>query len=84
MCQIIGHCWTAKKFEWVTNIRGQSVEGANISVGAVRRAGILLVVLTARLDIGIMKRVNYWSFEEKTFVKQSLGTVLEILTNILC
>ena len=24
-----------------------------------------------------------WSFEEKTFVKESLGTVLEILTKIL-
>ena len=24
-----------------------------------------------------------WSFEEKTFVKQSLGTVLEILTKLL-
>ena len=27
---------------------------------------------------------TYWSFEEKTFVKQSLGTVLEILTKLLC
>ena len=26
---------------------------------------------------------RYWSFEEKTFVKESLGTVLEILTKIL-
>ena len=26
---------------------------------------------------------SYWSFEEKTFVKQSLGTVLEILTKLL-
>ena len=25
-----------------------------------------------------------WSFEEKTFVKQSLGTMLEILTKLLC
>ena len=25
----------------------------------------------------------YWSFEEKTFVKESLGTVFEILTKIL-
>ena len=28
--------------------------------------------------------LQYWSFEEKTFVKESLGTVLEILTKILC
>ena len=27
---------------------------------------------------------NYWSFKEKTFVNQSLGTLLEILTKILC
>ena len=30
------------------------------------------------------KIVADWSFEEKTFVKQSLGTVLEIVTKLLC
>ena len=32
----------------------------------------------------ILASTSNWSFEEKTFVKQSLGTVLEILTKLLC
>ena len=31
----------------------------------------------------ILASTSNWSFEEKTFVKQSLGTVLEILTKLL-
>ena len=42
------------------------------------------VVLVTNIGIVVERRVQYhWSFEEKTFVKESLGTVLEILTKIL-
>ena len=33
--------------------------------------------------VAIQSIVAYFSFDEKTFVKQSLGTVLEILTKLL-